>query len=113
MACSGSLVAAAPADVRAEVVTLLGRLEASGCEFSRNGSWHTGREAKAHLQRKLDYLERKGTLSSSEQFIELAASTSSSSGKPYQVRCGNGSATSSKQWLTEELAKVRSKTSSR
>jgi hypothetical protein len=38
-----------PMTVRAEVDALLGKLESSGCQFNRNGSWHSAAEAKAHL----------------------------------------------------------------
>jgi hypothetical protein len=96
-----------PPAAHAEVLTLLSRLEASGCQFNRNGSWYSGAEAKAHLGRKLDYLEGKGALQSAEQFIELAASTSSSSGKPYQVKCGADEATPSAGWLRGQLKQMR------
>jgi hypothetical protein len=106
--CSASLAAPTPPAVRAEIDALLERLRTSGCEFNRNGSWNDGARAKAHLLRKLGYIERKGTLASTEQFIELAASSSSSSGAPYQVRCGAGQAVPSRQWLSKELSAIRS-----
>ncbi|MDR5753038.1 MULTISPECIES: DUF5329 family protein [unclassified Caballeronia] len=56
--------------------------------FNRNGTWYSGMEAKAHLLAKLHYLENRTTLTSTEQFIELAARKSSVSGKPYLVQCG-------------------------
>lgn len=96
------------AAVRAEIETLLGKLAASGCEFNRNGSWHSGTEAKAHLLRKLEYLEDNGRVETTEQFIELAASQSSFSGQPYQVKCGEAAAVNSREWLTTELASIRS-----
>ena len=104
-----SLALAAPLApaVRAEVDALLTSLERSGCEFSRNSSWYSGAEAKTHLLRKLDYLEGKGMVSTTEQFIALGASTSSSSGKPYQVRCAGAAPVDSKQWLTARLATLR------
>lgn len=106
--CGASVAAPTAAPVRAEIDALLARLRASGCEFYRNGSWYSGAEAKVHLLRKLEYLEGKSTLQSTEQFIELAASSSSASGQPYQVRCGSGSSEKSRQWFTKELAAVRS-----
>lgn len=96
----------APA-VRAEIDQLLTKLQASGCEFNRNGSWYSGAEAKDHLLRKLEYIENKGTLQSTEQFIELAASKSSFSGKAYQVKCGNEPAQESQAWLTKQLGAIR------
>jgi len=96
----------APA-VRAEIGALLSALEKSGCEFNRNGSWYASKDARTHLQRKFEYLEGKNAVQSTEQFIELAASTSSSSGKPYLVRCGKAAPVESKAWLTAQLAGLR------
>ncbi len=102
---AGATPTAAP--VRAEIDALLGKLQESGCQFNRNGSWYSGAEAKSHLLRKLEYFEDKGTVKNTEQFIELAASKSSSSGKPYQVKCGNAGAVPSQQWLNAELHALR------
>jgi hypothetical protein len=94
--------------VRAEIDTLLSRLQVSGCQFNRNGSWFSGAEAKDHLLSKLDYIEGRSTIQSTEQFIELAASKSSFSGKPYQVKCGSEAPINSQSWLTRQLAAIRS-----
>lgn len=96
----------APA-VRAEIDTLLAKLSSSGCQFNRNGSWHSAAEAKAHLLGKLGQLERKDLVRSAEQFIERGASGSSVSGKAYLVKCGNAEAVPSQQWLTTELKALR------
>ena len=96
-----------PPAARAEVDALLTRLQASGCEFNRNGSWHAGAEAKAHLLKKLDYLEGKDMVSTAEQFIERGATGSSMSGKPYLVRCAGKAPVESAQWLKAELQQVR------
>ena len=93
--------------VRAEIDSLLSKLQSSGCEFNRNGSWYSGAEAKDHLLRKLEFIERKSTVQSTEQFIELAAAKSSSSGKPYQVKCGAEAAVDSQLWLSKQLAVLR------
>ena len=107
-ACPSLAIAApTPAPVRAEIDALLAKLEASGCEFNRNGSWHSSAEAKSHLLRKLEYIERRGTVQNTEQFIELAASASSTSKKPYLVRCGTQAPVRSQEWLTRELAPIR------
>ena len=108
------LATAAPtsAPVRAEIEALLTKLQASGCQFNRNGSWYSGSEAKAHLLRKLEYVEGKGTVQSTEHFIELAASKSSFSGRSYQVRCGGQAPVASQVWLIQQLAVVRAPTSS-
>jgi hypothetical protein len=96
-----------PAATRAEIDALLTRLESSGCDFNRNGSWYKGAEAKAHLLKKLEYLENKSTLRSTEQFIEQTASSSSSSGKPYLVKCGGANPQPSAQWLSKQLEGLR------
>jgi hypothetical protein len=110
-AALATAAAAAPtaAPVRAEIDALLGKLQTSGCQFNRNGSWYSGAEAKSHLLGKLEYFENKGNVQNTEQFIELAASKSSSSGKPYQVKCGNEAAVPSQQWLMRQLSVLRGK----
>lgn len=113
LSTSAGLLAAAtwagptPGPVRAEIEALLGRLVASGCRFERNGQWHSGERARSHLLRKLRYIERRGTLQSTEQFIELAASRSSVSHQPYRVQCGDAAAQESEQWLKAQLAALR------
>ncbi|MGP1664625.1 MAG: DUF5329 domain-containing protein [Rhodanobacter sp.] len=94
---------------RTEIDTLLTRMQSSACEFNRNGSWYTAAEAKTHLLRKLDYLDDKGAVHSTEQFIELAASRSSLSGQTYQVKCGDAAAVESRQWLLEKLWAIRAR----
>lgn len=98
-----------PAPARAEVDALLGRLQSSGCQFNRNGSWYDAAHAKAHLLRKLEYLEKKDLVSSADQFIERGASTSSASGKPYLVKCGAGAPIESKDWLNTQLKAIRAR----
>lgn len=108
------LATAAPtsAPVRVEIEALLTKLQASGCQFNRNGSWYSGSEAKAHLLRKLEYVEGKGTVQSTEHFIEVAASKSSFSGRAYQVRCSGQVPVASQVWLIQQLAVVRASASS-
>lgn len=102
-----------PSASRAEIDALLVRLQVSGCSFNRNGAWHSATEARSHLLRKLEYLERKHAVHSTEQFIELAASASSVSGRPYRVRCGNDAPVESRVWLTSELHALRAAATAR
>ncbi len=106
-----SLATAAPLPpaAKAEVESVLNELKASGCQFNRNGIWYSGTDAQAHLTHKLIYLENKNLIKSAEDFIELGASASSSSGKAYQVKCGNASVVESKVWLSEKLKALRDK----
>ena len=106
-ATSFATAAPLPLAARAEVEALLHRLQSSGCEFNRNGSWYGGAEAKAHLAKKLDALEAKDLVKTTEQFIERGASTSSMSGKPYLVRCAGKAPVESAQWLKAELQALR------
>jgi hypothetical protein len=92
---------------RVEIDALLKRLETSGCQFNRNGSWYPGPEARAHLQRKLEYLEDKGLVDSAEQFIERGASQSSMTGRAYLVKCADQTAVESRAWLTAQLQAIR------
>jgi hypothetical protein len=96
-----------PPAARAEIDALMNRLQSSGCEFNRNGSWYAGAEAKAHLLKKLDYLEGKDMVATAEQFIDKGASTSSTSGKAYLVRCAGKAPVESGPWLKAELLQLR------
>ena len=96
-----------PAPVRAEIDAMLGRLEASGCRFLRNGSWHDGARAREHLLDKLEYIEKRGTLQNAEQFIELAASRSSLSGPRLSGGLRGSGAGVQPAMATEQLGRVR------
>jgi hypothetical protein len=104
---AGTAAPLSPA-ARTEIDGLMSRLEASGCEFSRNGTWYPATDAKAHLLRKLKYLEDRGAVQTTEQFIELAASSSSTTGQLYLVKCGGSASVQSGAWLRSELQILRS-----
>lgn len=103
----GAVAVPMDARVHAEVENLLDRLQASGCEFGRNGVWYPAAAATKHLQGKLENLESRGAIVTTESFIDLGASTSSSSGEPYLVRCGLAAPVESRQWLSDELRVLR------
>jgi hypothetical protein len=90
-----------------EIEHLISRLGASGCQFNRNGTWHASSAAEDHLRRKYDALLGKNLVSTAETFIERAGTQSSTSGKPYLVKCGDASPIESAAWLTAELARYR------
>ena len=98
--------AALDAQGQREVSALLAFVESSGCNFIRNGTEHNPKDARAHLQKKLDYLQDKGLVDSAEDFITRAATESSFSGKPYQVNCA-GQEQPSADWLKQELQRLR------
>ena len=106
---AGSVIAQTPsAKTTQEVGQLFAALKQSNCEFSRNGSWYNAEKASDHLQRKYDYLLKKRLVTTPESFIDLAATKSSISGKPYQVRCGKTAPVSSSSWFKSQLNAVRS-----
>ncbi len=102
-----SALAQTPVAVQNEVNYLFGYIAGSGCEFNRNGSWYNAQKAHAHLRDKYKYLVEKNLADTTEHVIERAASESSFSGKPYQIRCSDGVAVPSQQWLREKLMQLR------
>jgi len=94
-----------PAGVKEDVSYLLGFISKSGCSFYRNGSWSDAKAAEAHVRMKYDYLSDRNEINSVKDFIEKAASVSSFTGSPYQVKCPGGSPVLSRAWLSEELAR--------
>jgi Family of unknown function (DUF5329) len=90
-----------------EIAALIEALGSSGCRFWRNGRWHEGSEARAHLQRKYDRARKRGLAGSAEDFIERAASRSSLSGKPYRVRCPGQPDVDSRPWFRGILHRIR------
>ncbi|HEY1058289.1 MAG TPA: DUF5329 domain-containing protein [Limnobacter sp.] len=92
-----------------EIEHLLAFVEQSPCEFNRNGSWYTTKDAVKHIRRKYQYLLDRDLTDTAELFIERAASESSFSGKAYQVRCPGQAVVRSGDWLRAELARYRVK----
>jgi hypothetical protein len=110
LACAvvaGAAAAPLSTAARAEIDVLMSKLEASGCEFNRNGNWYSGAEAKSQLLSKLKYFEDKGLVQSTEQFIELAASSSSATGQAYLVRCADGIPVQTRTWFVSQLQALR------
>lgn len=99
---------AAPGPVaQREIAGLIAALDGSACRFQRNGSWHEAAEARAHLQRKYDYLLKKKQVDSAEQFIQRAASQSSLSGKPYRIACPGQPEQTAADWFGARLKALR------
>lgn len=96
-----------PPAAKQEIAQLIGHLKTSDCQFNRNGTWYGPAEAADHLHTKYQYLLKKQLVSSAEDFIARAATESSMSGKPYQVKCGQAAPQNSGPWLSNVLAKLR------
>jgi hypothetical protein len=99
--------AAAPSVADVEINHLLGLIGQSGCEFYRNGSWYDAQRAQAHLRAKYDALLAMNQVKTAEDFIEKAASNSSMSGQPYQIRCSGSAAMPTSHWFSAALAQYR------
>ena len=95
------------ATAKKEISHLIDHLGSSGCQFNRNGTWYAAPRAVSHIKRKYQYLLDKGLVTDTDAFIRLAATQSSSSGKPYLVKCGNQSEMPSAQWFRTALAEFR------
>jgi len=104
-------LSASPAEpspvAKKEIERLIAHLASSGCEFGRNGSWYSAAKAVSHLQRKYDYLLERDQVPNAEAFIERAASESSSSGKPYLVKCPDQPEVQSSDWFRSALQSIR------
>lgn len=108
LAATACAAAAAPtAKAQREIDGLIAALGGSGCEFERNGSWHDAKTARAHLQKKYDYLRKRGMADTAELFIERGASKSSVSGKPYRVRCPGKAVDTAAHWFEQRLQTLR------
>jgi hypothetical protein len=95
-----------PAAVR-EIEGLIAALGASGCDFQRNGSWYPAKKAEQHLRRKYDYLRERDKIATAEEFIALAGTRSSMSGRAYSVRCPGKPVVDSAAWLQGRLRVLR------
>lgn len=117
LACAAVLSpGAAAADAVAaqrEIAGLIDAIGGAGCRFERNGDWHDAGAARAHLQRKYDWLRKRGLATTAEQFIARAASRSSRSGRPYHVRCPGQPVLESAAWFDAELRRRRAAAAAR
>jgi len=108
LAISSVAVGSMPsANTQEEISHLLSYLETSRCEFYRNGSWHDSKAARAHLEKKKNYLTNRSLIGSAEDFIEKAATASSVSGETYRVRCRPNPPSPTGEWLRAELERFR------
>ncbi|MBT8116990.1 MAG: DUF5329 domain-containing protein [Gammaproteobacteria bacterium] len=81
---------------------LIGYVSASDMTFVRNASEYTPQEAAEHMLKK--YRHFRDDIETAGDFIELCASKSLLSGKPYRVIDRQGNALPTGDWLRTELA---------
>jgi len=96
-----------PPIVQQEINYLIWYVGDSGCEFKRNGIWNNSKAAEAHVRDKYDLMVRLGLIDTTKHFIDKAATESSLSGQPYEIRCGGDLPMPSGRWVSNELARYR------
>lgn len=96
---------AASNDSTAEINALLKTIEQTECQFYRNNRRYPGIEAAEHVRNK--YHDFKAEIDTTEEFIELCASKSSLTGKPYTITCDGQKSINSQEWLQEKLQRYR------
>lgn len=92
----------AAADVEPTIDYLIGFVARSELSFVRNERRYSADEAARHMQRKYRHL--RDEIHTVDDFIELAASRSLSTGEPYLVIDSTGRSTPTGQWLRQVLA---------
>ena len=73
-------------------------------KFIRNGTEYSCADAGKFLRGKLDSMGKDVT--TAREFIERIATKSSMSGKPYEVKFGDGKTMLASQFLSEELKRL-------
>jgi hypothetical protein len=99
---------AAPNPVEArKIEQLIGAVERLGnAQFIRNGAAYDAKKAADHLRLKLR--EAGDRVESAEDFIDLCASRSSLSGKPYEIVFDDGRRITSEAFLRGKLKELQS-----
>ena len=85
---------------------LLNELEKSdpNLKFIRNGEEFTGKDAREHMQKKLDYAGKR--IKTVNDFIDQIATKSYLTGNVYYVKLPNGGRVESAKWLRDTLKKL-------
>jgi hypothetical protein len=99
---AGPAASAPTGQVDATIQHLIDHVAGSELTFVRNASEYTPGEAAAHMQKK--YRHFRDDIESPEDFIELCATRSLMSGKPYLVIDRQGNTQGTGDWLRAELA---------
>ena len=100
-----SMAARQAEDLDATVQYLITYVKESDVTFERNSSRYTGSEAAEHINKK--YRHFRDDIDTPEKFIELCATGSLMTGKPYFIITGQGEQLPSGQWLNAELSVYR------
>jgi hypothetical protein len=93
------------ADTQQEIDHLLDFVANTTCQYDRNGTIHTGQEARNHINRKYEYYKKK--VKTAEDFIKYSATKSTFSGRRYKIRCPDAEVINASDWLLDELQAFR------
>ena len=91
--------------VKEMVEKLLKAVEKSDATFIRNGDEHKAKEAAEHMRKKYEHFKKK--IKTPEDFIELCATKSEISSKPYKIKTADGKTVESKDWMVARLEEIR------
>jgi len=103
--CWLNAAADVPVEQQAEVEHLINYLKESGCHMVRNNKPYNGKDGASHVRRKYNHFRNR--ISSTEEFIEYAATKSVMSGEYYEVQCPGEETMRSQDWLLMELQAYR------
>ncbi len=106
LALASPAQAAPPAGEHALIVALIQRVETmTAMTFLRNGKPHTAAEAAQHMRAKYAHFEER--VATAEDFIDLCASRSEVTGRPYLVKIGEAAPVEASAFLNDELRALR------
>ena len=100
-----SLAAMQAEDLDTTVQYLITYVKESDVIFERNSGRYTAREAAEHINNK--YQHFRDDIDTPEKFIELCATGSLVTGKPYFIITRQGEQLPSSEWLNAELSIYR------
>ena len=86
---------------------LIDHVERSELTFVRNTKEYSSAEAAEHMGKKYRHFKKK--IHTAEDFIELAATKSLMSGKPYLVVTAHGERLRTADWLQQVLVEYRAR----
>ena len=105
MIAPGSVAGQQTEDLDTTIKHLITYVKESDVTFKRNTSHYDGSEAAQHINKK--YQHFKDDIDTVEKFIELCATGSLMTGKPYFIITEQGEQLQSSEWLNTELQSYR------
>jgi hypothetical protein len=97
-------IAGAPTEAQKIDALIQSVAELSNAVFIRNGSQYDAKAAADHLRTKL--AKAGSRVQTADDFIRYVGSTSSMSGKPYEIRYDDGRVITSEAFLRARLAEL-------